>query len=180
MKYAFIHPSGSVLSYADFIDPPDQPNPVKGRWIPDSPPAFDASTQQLGLTLPVPSDAETMPYTVTDNDLASLQAVKSQELYSRYQVEIQKPVSYLTYIFAADSASQSTLSRSLNGMAGVAPTGFYWVAVDNTKVPMDFSEVQGLAAKMLEQGWAAFQILQDRKTAVLAATTPAGVAAVVW
>jgi hypothetical protein len=45
---------------------------------------------------------------------------------------------------------------------------------------MTFAQLQGLAAAMLAQGWAAFQNLQTRKTAVRSATTVTQVQTIIW
>lgn len=102
--------------------------------------------------------------------LATLQAEKIKSFELNYLSDIQQDVSYMGHPFQADESSQSTLSKSLAGMAGTAPPGFYWVASDNTQVPMTFAQCQGLASAMFDQGWAAFQKLQDKKGEVLSAT----------
>jgi hypothetical protein len=47
-------------------------------------------------------------------------------------------------------------------------------------VQMTYAQLQGLAAAMLAQRWAAFQNLKTRKNSVRAATTVADVQAVIW
>lgn len=84
--------------------------------------------------------------------------------------------------YQADGSSQHVLLRAWTGYdaAGAVPSGFYWVAADNTQVPFTLADLKGLYATMLAQGWAAFQHLQQRKAQVLAASDVASVQAVVW
>lgn len=112
--------------------------------------------------------------------LSSAMLNSLKELYQSYQTAIQQPVAYMGKQFQADLSSQDTLAKAISGMSGTAPSGFYWVAADNSKVSMDFTQVQGLAASMFAQAWPAFQNLQDKKALVEAATTVAEVQAVTW
>ena len=64
--------------------------------------------------------------------------------------------------------------------AASVPTGFYWVAADNTQVPFTYADIQGLAAAMGTQGFAAFSNLQTKKNQVRAATTNMDVLTVTW
>lgn len=110
---------------------------------------------------PTPDPAPSLP---------KLQADKILDLTQQYKVALQKDVDYMGTTFQADLDSQNTLSKSLAGMGGTAPPGFYWVDSSNAKVAMTFSQCQGLAAVMFNQGWAAFQNLQNKKDEVDAAT----------
>jgi Domain of unknown function (DUF4376) len=124
--------------------------------------------------------ADSIPISqVQTNRIATLQAA--------YDAAIVVPVAYtsragVAKTYQADPASVANLQAALAGLgaAGATPTGFYWVAADNTQVPFTFADLQGLAAAMLAQGWAAFQHLQTQKAAVRAAATVADVQAVVW
>lgn len=119
--------------------------------------------------------------------LAQAQQTQLTTLYGAYQNAVQQDVSYtsaglVTKLFQADFGSQDTLSKMIAAYqkTGLVPAGFYWVSSDNTRVPFTFADMQGLAAAMAAQGWTAFQLLQARKTSVMAATTVAQVQAVVW
>ena len=119
--------------------------------------------------------------------VAQAQAAQIVTLTQAYKSAIQQPVSYtskggITKTYQADPPSGSNLQNAILGMqaAGVAPSGFYWVSADNTQVPFTFADLQGLAADLLAQGWAAFQHLQALKADVLAATTVSAVQAIVW
>ena len=97
------------------------------------------------------------------------------------------PVSYtsqggVTKTYDADTASVSNVANMQLAFAaaGTVPAGFYWVSADNTQVPFTYADIQGLAAAMGAQGFAAFATLQSKKGLVLAATTNAAVAAITW
>ncbi len=141
----------------------------------------------MGQKLPWPTTL--VPYTPPPvvPTLAQAQATQLATLAQAYQSAIQQPVSYTTKAgvattYQADPGSVANLQNTLLGLqaAGVAPSGFYWVAADNTQVPFAFVDLQGLASVMLAQGWAAFQKLQTLKAQILAATTVAAVQAVAW
>lgn len=118
------------------------------------------------------------PAPSADQLLADAQAVQISKLETAYSAAIQIPVAYIGTTFQADIASQDTLAKSL--VAGSVPVGFYWLDALNTKVPMTFAQLQGLAVAMLAQGQAAFDRLQTRKAAVRSASTVAAVQVVVW
>lgn len=119
--------------------------------------------------------------------LAQTQAAQIVTLTQAYGAAIQQPVSYtskggVTKTYQADPQSVANLTSMLLAFqaAGVTPTGFYWLSLDNTQVPFTYADLQGLAAAFGEQGAAAFQHLQTKKEAVRAASTVAAVEAVTW
>lgn len=143
---------------------------------------------EIGET--VPAEGLTSPPAPPPPAAPTLAQVLNQQaamLQAAYMVAIQQPVSFttaagVTKTFDADTDSQRTLQTAAQGyeMAGSVPDGFYWVAADNTQVPFTLPDLKGLYAAMLAQGWTAFQRLQDRKSALAAATTTSAVQAVVW
>jgi len=119
--------------------------------------------------------------------LAQAQAAQIATLTAAYQQAIQDPVSYtskggVTKTYQADPGSVANLQNMLLafGATQTVPSGFYWVAADNTQVPFTYADMQGLAQALGAQGAAAFQHLQTQKAAVKAATTVAEVQAVTW
>lgn len=119
--------------------------------------------------------------------LTNAQTSKLQSLVTSYQTTIAIPVAFTTaaavaQTYQADAQSVANVQATLAGLAkaGVSPTGFYWVAADNTQVPFTYADVQGLAAAMLAQGWVAFKNLQTKKAATLATTTVSAASTVVW
>ena len=105
-----------------------------------------------------------------------------------YSNAIATPVSYtnkagFTKTYQADRDSVRNMQDAILGfqaMGGIVPSGFYWVAADNTQVPFTFADVQGLAAAAIGQGWAQFQKLQTLKAQIRAATTPAAAQSISW
>jgi hypothetical protein len=119
--------------------------------------------------------------------LAQAQAAQIATLQAAYQQAIQAPVSYtskggVTKIYQADPSSVANLQSMLLsfGATQTVPSGFYWVAADDTQVPFTYADLQGLAQAFGTQGWAMFQHLQTRKAAVKTATTVAGIHSYDW
>ena len=134
-------------------------------------------TTPNGVVLTTPSTLQ--PYTIPAPTPAQLtataQAVQISTLQAAYNTAIQANVSYtskgnVTKTYQADPQSVQNLQNTILGFqsAGVVPTGFYWVASDNTQVPFTYADLQGLAAAMVENGWANFQTLQTKKAQVVA------------
>ena len=118
--------------------------------------------------------------------LQQAQEAQIQALVKAYQSAIAQPVSYTskggaTKFYQADAQSIANLSQMMLAFVGtqILPTGFYWVCADNTKVPFVYADLQGLAAAMGAQGFAAFDSLQTKKAAVLSATTVQAVQAII-
>ena len=135
-------------------------------------------------------------YAVSNNEViaaapavltAQAQAAQIATLTAAYQQAIQAPVSYtskggVTKTYQADPGSVANLQSMLLafGATQTVPSGFYWVAADNTQVPFTYADMQGLAQAIGAQGAAAFQHLQTQKAAVKAATTVSAVQAITW
>lgn len=103
-------------------------------------------------------------------------AAQIAELVTTYETAISQPVSFTTaagvkQTYQTDPASRQKMADMLNAYehTGAVPTGFYWVAADNTQVPFTLADLQGLANEVGAQGWAAFQALQAGKNALGAA-----------
>lgn len=119
--------------------------------------------------------------------LAQAQDAQRVLLESAYAAAASAPVSVttagkVTASFQADAGSVANVQATLLGLSATqaTPTGFFWVAADNSQVPFTYADIQGLAAAMLAQGWASFKRLQVAKAAVRAATTVAAVQAVTF
>lgn len=119
--------------------------------------------------------------------LEEVQAQQINTLAQAYRQAIQQPVSYtskggVTKTYQADQQSVANLTQMLLAFqaAAATPSGFYWVAADNTQVPFAYADMQGLAAAFGAQGAAAFQHLQTLKAEVMAATTTSAVQAITW
>lgn len=119
--------------------------------------------------------------------LTDAQSAQIAKMAASYAAAISQPVSFtsaggVSKTFQADAQSVANLQSMLAACtpAGKAPTGFYWVAADNTQVPFTLADMQGLAQAIGAQGWAAFQQLQALKATILAATSVSSVQAVSW
>ena len=119
--------------------------------------------------------------------LAQAQAAQIATLTAVYQQATQQPVSYtskggVTKTYQADAGSLAKLQSRLLAFAATqaTPSGFYWVAADNTKVPFTYTDLQGLAQVLGVQDEATFQRLQTLKDKVRSATSVAAVQAVTW
>ena len=132
-------------------------------------------TTAHGLVLTTPSTLQ--PYVIPAPTPAQLAATAAtaqiSTLQAAYSTAIQANVNYtskgnVTKTYQANPASVSNLQNTILGFqsAGAVPTGFYWVAADNTQVPFVYADLQGLATAMVESGWANFQTLQTQKAAV--------------
>lgn len=142
-----------------------------------------------GLLIDTPTTLQpyTVPSPTSSELLAAAQAEKIVSLSQSYQSAILALISYttvggVTEIFQADTISINNLNNMMQayGHVGSTPAGFYWVAENNTRVSFSLADLQGLATSMGDRGWAAFQNLQNKKSAVLSAPTVADVQAVAW
>lgn len=126
------------------------------------------------------SDADLLPgetYSSTQPVLTpTLVQAQVAALAATYEEAISQPVSFTTatgvkQTYQTDPASRQKMADMLNAYehTGAVPTGFYWVAADNTQVPFTLADLQGLATEVGAQGWAAFQALQNGKKALGAA-----------
>lgn len=135
--------------------------------------------------------ASLQPYTVpaaTDAEmLSTAQTAQKAVIDDAYAAAVQANVTFktaagVTETFEADATSQTYLMQTTQGyaLAGATPSGFYWVAADNTQVAFTLADLQGLYQAILAHGWAAFQKRQALKASIDAATTVAAVQAIIW
>ena len=118
--------------------------------------------------------------------LQSLQAAQNALNYASYLQAIQGPVSYtskggITTQYQADPGSVANLQSTILGfqLTQATPSGFYWVALDNTQVPFEYADLLGLAQAMALPGAAAFAKWQSLKAQVAAADLST-VSSIVW
>lgn len=138
----------------------------------------------------ITADASGHPVAVDPATMLSLpqaQAAQVAILTAAYQAAIAQLVTYttqdgMTKAFQAGAGSVANVTAALLGLSGAqaTPAGFYWLSADNSRCPFTYADLQGLAAAMLAQWWSAFQHLQDRKTAVSAATSVTDALAISW
>jgi len=118
--------------------------------------------------------------------LQALQAAQNALNYASYLQAIQGPVSYtskggITTQYQADPGSVANLQSTILGfqLTQATPSGFYWVALDNTQVPFEYADLLGLAQAMALPGAAAFAKWQSLKAQVAAADLST-VSSIVW
>jgi hypothetical protein len=140
----------------------------------------------LAASMPPPLQ-QAQTYQINGNPFSATQ----YSLAVAYAAATSAPVSFtsaggVTKTYQADTASIANLQHSITGCqattpsAPVTPTGFYWVAADNTQVPFAYADLLGLAAAIFAQGAAAFAHFQTKKAEVMAATTVAAVQSITW
>lgn len=124
----------------------------------------------------------------TSESLASAQVRQCALLDAAYEQAISADVPFTTQagdtrMYQASAQSISDLSSCLLGFqaAQATPAGYFWQAKDNTRVsPFTYADLQGLAAALANNGFAAFAQLQDLKATVRSAATVDAVRAVSW
>ncbi len=104
-----------------------------------------------------------------------------------YQATITSSISYttvagVTSTYQADAIAVANLQASLAGCAKAqaTPTGFFWVALDNSQAAFAYADLQGLAAAIFERGAGAFAHLQTVKGLIRAATTLDAITAIIF
>lgn len=145
----------------------------------------DPNTQKVDVTA-VPPVVIDIPVSAAQQ-LANAQAAQNAVLTAAYNAAIRANISFTTaagvaQTYQADDDSRSNLNDMLLTFqsAGATPSGFYWVAADNTRVTMTYADLQAFAAALGTRGAGYFQHLQDKKATVRAATTVSAVEAVAW
>lgn len=179
-KYAAYNAQGAITGFYDDVDSP----------VPKSVTAIEITDAQWQTCLATPG------YTVSGGSLvvpssayllAQAQTAQIGALTQAYDSAIAQPVSYaskagVAKTYQADPDSVGKLQNMLAACSGAqtTPAGFYWLSADNVRVPFEYADLQGLAAAMGAQGFAAFAHLQTLKAEVRAASDSAAVAAIVW
>ena len=88
----------------------------------------------------------------------------------------------ITTDYQSDPNSANILQGVLLGFSftQTVPTGFYWIAKDNTQVPFTYQDLQQLYTAIQTLHWEGLQRLQQFKTAVNDAITLEAAQAIVW
>ena len=129
------------------------------------------------VSSPTPTAAELLA------QAQEMQILKLTDAYAsaRCASVLYTSTSGVSKLHQADEASVANLSKMLLAFASTpVPAGFAWLSEDNTPVPFAYEDMQGLAAAIGTQAYAAFVHLQQRKASVRAATTVPAVLSVVW
>jgi hypothetical protein len=110
------------------------------------------------------ADAPIVPITLEQS-----QYTKLAEVTEAYNASNQNNIAYMGTTFQADYKSQDMISKVLT--VGAVPSDFYWLDISNIKVPMTYSQLQGLAVLLLERNQVNFDNLQAQKISINTATT---------
>lgn len=140
---------------------------------------------------PVPSGSTEVSQP-PDPTLDQYKTDKIAELSQAYSDAKQSDISFtntagITKTYQADKNSRDNLHDMLDGFqkSQTVPSGFYWVAKDNTQVLFTYADMQGLAEAMATRGATLFAKLQALKNQVrnvkISTTNPIQtVNAIVW
>lgn len=110
--------------------------------------------------------------------LADAKTAKLAELQAAYEAANYADIEHASKTWKADRDSQQLLATVLS--VGSVPPGMYWRDVTETQNPMTYSDLQALAAAILERGLLLDSNLDTKKAAVEAATTIGEVNAITW
>jgi len=105
-------------------------------------------------------------------------SAKLQDIETSYNNANEIDISYMGTIFQADYKSQNLIVSVLS--AGSVPSGFYWFDKVNNKIPMTYTDLQGLSGTILARGQVNFNKLQKLKAQIKNAKTQADLDKVVW
>jgi len=109
-----------------------------------------------------------------------LKQQKKNQLIQNYESELNSNITYMNTEFQADEKSQNLISKTLIASGGSLPDDFYWLDVYNNKVPMTYTDLQGLANAILLRRQQLFDKLQTLKAQVRNATSITELEAIVW
>lgn len=149
-----------------------------GATIPDDPSNLDWQEYQAWLA----AGNKPAPVPIATYSLAQIVSLRQS-----YNIANASNISFttaagVTDTYQADPGSVGMLQQTLSGFrsAGKVPNGFYWRSATNQNNPFTYADLEGLAAALVNHGWANFQKLQALKVQVQDATTVADVQKVVW
>jgi hypothetical protein len=116
----------------------------------------------------------------------TLETVKAKaviELTLRHTIAIKLDINFTTKAgivkdYQTGKATLDSLSIAL--VTNPLPDNFYWVSLDNTKVPFTLEDLQGLYNTIYDRNWALFQKLQDLKQQVRDESNILNVPKIVW
>lgn len=110
--------------------------------------------------------------------LAGAKTAKIDELKAAYAAANYADIDNAAKTWKADRDSQQLLATVLS--VGSVPPGMYWRDSTETQNPMTYSDLQALAAAILDRGLLLDSNLDTKKSAVEAATTIEEVNAITW
>lgn len=166
MKHTLVRPDGTTGQSHDFDEPPVLAA-TKGRWLPDSPPAYNPMTHALAVVTPVLPGATAIPYTLTLRQPADVLADKLAQLAAyRYEKETAGITVNGTQI-KTDRESQGAIASSYLSLKDGILNGVRWKG-KNGWVSLTLPQARGIAQAVAEHVQACFQRESELTDALLA------------
>lgn len=145
----------------------------------------DPKTQKVDVTAS-PAVVIDIPISAAQQ-LATAQSAQNAVLTAAYTAAIQADISFTTaagvaQTFQGDATTRANLQDMLETFrtAGATPSGFYWLAKDNSQVPFTYADLQAFATALGTRGAGYWQHLQTKKADVRTAQDVIAVEAVTW
>lgn len=122
------------------------PTPFGNRvWITDIPPAYDATTQQIAVAIPISANATTVPYNITALPLATVKTIKLQAL-SAYALGRDANGTTFSAVPVFTTDHYKLLYIVYNQLAGTGPQTFSLPDSNGVFHTLDSPTMQGLYA----------------------------------
>lgn len=112
--------------------------------------------------------------------LEQLCSEKITSLTKSYLTELQAPITYMLASFQADIASQSLIAQVVTASGGTLPADFGWYDMNNVKIAMTFTQLQGLANAILLRAQPLYRKFQEKKKAARDAINTTELGLVSW
>jgi len=112
--------------------------------------------------------------------LSDAQSSQIKLINESYTELVEAPISYLGTTFQADAGSQALIATVLTASGGTLPSGFTWYDQSNAAIPVNYTQLLGLAQAILTRGQPLFIHRQVKKAAIREASTVEAVKSIVW
>jgi hypothetical protein len=188
MKYVFVTPEGNITRTMNSESMPEQPNPVKGRWILDSAPTYDISRQTLRVKLPIASDAVQVPYEIISKDLTPIREEKLAEIQGIWKNSSNQSFTFNGKEFDINSESRELINRAVQAalievvVNNKAKNSFFrkWTVKDGTELTMSYEDMLNLGKMLSDQDNANHAKYNSLKTQLKSANTIDQILSTLW
>lgn len=144
MKHTLVKPDGTLGPSRDFDAAPPVLAATKGRWLPDTPPAYNPMTHTLAVATPVLPGATAVPYTLTLRQPADVFADKLAQLAAlRYEKETAG-ITIAGATIKTDRESQATVASAYTSMKNGLLAQVDWKAA-NGWVTITLAQLEPIA-----------------------------------